>query len=83
MQEECYRDKCYINKSNLKFVEYQSNVKTGDNKNYVIIYKCRYCKTEFAKCMSDKNDPNPDWLICVDSDKFLNHCRILNHCRKF
>ena len=76
MKQECYTDKCYVNKSNMAFMEYQNNVKTESGKNYAIIYKCRHCKTEYAKLMSHKEDLNPEWLICVDSDKFINHYRM-------
>jgi hypothetical protein len=76
MQQECYEDKCYKKKQNMVFVEY-INKKPSEDKNYTIIYKCRHCKTEYAKLMSDKHDINPDWLICVDSDKCLIPNRFL------
>lgn len=68
MESECYINKCYTKRSNMIFLEYQKDIK-DDQKNYAIIYKCKYCNDEYAKLMTDKNDPDPNWLPVVDSDK--------------
>jgi hypothetical protein len=63
----CNVFECPQTKETLKFISYDKIDKSEyhDEKNYTIVYECKWCSKKWAKLMKSRDDPKPEWLPVI------------------